>query len=416
MIKNTVNVLKNGLKVVLCENLSKNQTTIQFFINYGGKNLEYEVDNETYHIKQGTAHLLEHYVCESSIYGNLSDYYRDKHVNHNAFTNGKYTSYYINFVGNFNERFKEILNVVNKPIFSKENLDIIKPPVLQEIKKDEDRVVFNFTKEYFNSINITNKFYSVLGTVEDIEQVSIEELKRIYDTFYAPNNQLLYISGNFESEEVLKQIEAYYDELNKSNVEFKILDLESSAKINVPFKEITTDKDDDLVRFAYKIDVTNISNEDRNYLTYYLSYFLRKNYDKASDAYISLKEKDLLRYGISTYYYYSGNLLYINIDYYGTYYDEYKVIQDGIMSKLDKLDEKYLKTCIKDSSIELINESSLFFKRCNRFASNVMDFDYYEEDNVEKVSYDNMLRLEEIFRNLDFSNNLVIIQTKNNQV
>lgn len=52
--------------------------------------------------------------------------------------------------------------------------------------------------------------HPTIGWRSDIEGVSIEELKEFYDTFYHPNNATVTVVGNFDTDEVLAQIEATF--------------------------------------------------------------------------------------------------------------------------------------------------------------------------------------------------------------
>ena len=54
-----------------------------------------------------------------------------------------------------------------------------------------------------NAFNESFIKYPVLGTKEGIENVSVEELKRLYKDFYTPENMFIIVTGNFNQDEVL---------------------------------------------------------------------------------------------------------------------------------------------------------------------------------------------------------------------
>ena len=73
MVMNNVKfmTLDNGLRVLLYSDKSKSVNHVELVTFYGGNNSKYldknGIEKEIY---SGTAHYLEHYVCERSKYGN----------------------------------------------------------------------------------------------------------------------------------------------------------------------------------------------------------------------------------------------------------------------------------------------------------------------------------------------------------
>ena len=61
--------------------------------------------------------------------------------------------------------------------------------------------------------------HSTIGWKADIENVSIERLKKFYDTFYWPNNATVTIVGDFETNEALALVKKHFGRIPKSRNE-----------------------------------------------------------------------------------------------------------------------------------------------------------------------------------------------------
>ena len=61
--------------------------------------------------------------------------------------------------------------------------------------------------------------HSTIGWKADIENVSIERLKKFYDTFYWPNNATVTIVGDFETNEALALVKKHFGRIPKSREE-----------------------------------------------------------------------------------------------------------------------------------------------------------------------------------------------------
>jgi predicted Zn-dependent peptidase len=52
-----------------------------------------------------------------------------------------------------------------------------------------------------------------IGSMEDLNAASVQEVKRFFDTYYAPNNATLTVTGDFDPAEVKGLIEKYFGEI-----------------------------------------------------------------------------------------------------------------------------------------------------------------------------------------------------------
>lgn len=125
--------LEDGLTILIYTDKNKSTNHMELYTFYGG-NYNFYVDwrGKKRKIKEGSAHLLEHYVCENTSSGNLLDNLRNYNVlSCNAGTNSFYTSYFFNTVGNFYECFDTFLEGIYNVTFTKEKLDKTKYAVFK---------------------------------------------------------------------------------------------------------------------------------------------------------------------------------------------------------------------------------------------------------------------------------------------
>src|SRR5205814_10340188 len=55
--------------------------------------------------------------------------------------------------------------------------------------------------------------HSTIGSMEDLDAATIEDVQEFFRIYYAPNNAVLTIVGDFESEEAAAQVRKYFEEI-----------------------------------------------------------------------------------------------------------------------------------------------------------------------------------------------------------
>lgn len=58
--------------------------------------------------------------------------------------------------------------------------------------------------------NIPYRQHTVLGTQQDLKNPSIKNIRKFYDTYYRPNNVAICLSGDFDFDNTIKVIDAYF--------------------------------------------------------------------------------------------------------------------------------------------------------------------------------------------------------------
>jgi len=60
--------------------------------------------------------------------------------------------------------------------------------------------------------------HNFYGDLTDIEAAKLPEVKKFFDTYYAPNNAVLAIVGDFEPAEAKKLVEKYFGPIKASQL------------------------------------------------------------------------------------------------------------------------------------------------------------------------------------------------------
>ncbi|MFB3901934.1 MAG: M16 family metallopeptidase [Acidobacteriota bacterium] len=163
----------------------------------------------------GISHLLEHMMFKGTrryAKGEI-DYITTRHGgSNNAFTSHDYTAYYFTFAS---DRWHPALEIeadrMENATFDPEEFELERQVVLEELRMDLDSPWGALRQAVETASFQTHPYrFPIIGTTEDVSKVTIEELKTHYRGFYAPNNSILVLVGDFIQDEVIKEVEAVF--------------------------------------------------------------------------------------------------------------------------------------------------------------------------------------------------------------
>jgi len=273
--------LPNGLEVFVFPTSFANKLA-SFSAKYGSNHLEFKTKNETDFIKtpSGIAHFLEHKLFEYEK-ESVFDFFHKNGAYCNASTGHDRTTYY--FVGpdNFNKNLNFLLNYVQEPHLTDENVEKEKGIILQELKMRQDD---NFIFLYETFLTSLFKFHpmglSVGGEMADVQRTTKEDLMHCYKTFYHPSNMFLVVCGDVDPQKVIEKIQK--NQVSKKfmpapKIELKKYEEPDEVVKNEMFinRDVKTPK----LTLNYKINITsNIS--DRILLDVILDLFTSCIFDK----------------------------------------------------------------------------------------------------------------------------------------
>lgn len=214
-IKSTTYKLKNGLTVILHEDKSTPIVTVGTWYHVGSKN---EVQGRT-----GFAHLFEHMMFQGSAsYDN--DYFsplQEAGGSINGTTNQDRTWYYETMPSNFLELalFMEADRLANLlPAMTQEKLDNQRDVVKNERRQRVDNVPYGTAFEKIGAIMYPKPHpynWTTIGSLEDLQAASMEDVKSFFRQYYVPNNTWLVVSGDFNDKQARGWIEKYFGPIAK---------------------------------------------------------------------------------------------------------------------------------------------------------------------------------------------------------
>lgn len=400
--------MKNGLTVIIVPKENTNKKYAIIGTHFGSIDNEFIIPGEEKNTKipDGVAHFLEHKMFEQENGKNSLDVLSNLGVDANAYTTNDYTAYLIEGTNNFEEAFKELMNYVQHPYFTDENVKKEQGIIAQEINMYQDdpgtQVYMGALKCMYNNnpINI-----DIAGSVESISNINKEILYNCYNTFYNPSNMCLVLCGNFEPESTIKMVEENLIEKEQQGEikriypeekpEIKEKETENTMNISQPIFVIGIKENADKVASAKKILTVEI--------------LLEILLGKSSELYKKLYEnKDLI---ILPDFEYEFSQEYSHIIISGQAKDPKK-----ILSEIQKQIEKYENEGINEEEFERIKkkmygEYVMQYNDVDIIARNVLadyfkgiqPFEFIEEFKTLNLEYAN-----KIFKEVIKKENMVI--------
>lgn len=199
----------SGLKVFVIPKEGYNKIYSTFATNYGSINNTFiapDEEKET-RVPDGIAHFLEHKLFEQED-GSVMDKFSELGAESNAYTSFTQTVYLFSCTDRFDDNFKLLVNYVQNPYLTDENVEKEKGIIGQEISMYNDnadwRVFFNLLDALY--VNHPVKI-DIAGTAESISKITKDTLYKCYNTFYHPSNMIIVTVGDVEPESVFNMVE-----------------------------------------------------------------------------------------------------------------------------------------------------------------------------------------------------------------
>ena len=210
-VKFTDHKLKNGLRVILSEDHSAPTYSIAVTYNVGSRD---ERAGRT-----GFAHLFEHMMFQGSENvgkGEHFIYIENNGGGMNGSTTADRTEYHETLPANqldlglFLEADRMRSLVINQS-----NLDNQRKTVQEERRQRYDNQPYGKSFEVLLDTAYDDFAYkhSTIGSMEDLNAATVDDVKSFFKTYYAPNNAVLSIVGDFKTDEVMAKVEKYFGDI-----------------------------------------------------------------------------------------------------------------------------------------------------------------------------------------------------------
>jgi zinc protease len=200
--------LDNGLRVVLNEDKSVPVVSVAVFYDVGSRN---EREGRT-----GFAHLFEHMMFQGS--ENVPKAAHFQYISNaggtmNGTTSSERTNYFETLPGNQlplalwleSDRMRSLK-------VTQENLDNQRQAVQEEkrLRYDNQPYLNGFLRLFEMCFKNHANAHSTIGSMEDLDAATVEDIREFFRIYYAPNNAVLSITGDFDSAETRALVEKYF--------------------------------------------------------------------------------------------------------------------------------------------------------------------------------------------------------------
>jgi zinc protease len=201
--------LANGMRVISAVDRSTATVGVQLFYKVGAK------DDPPR--RSGFAHLFEHLMFKRT--RNMPDEMFDRLTEdvggqNNASTADDYTNYYATVPANHLQRIlwaeadRMSSLIVDQGVFASER-DVVKEELRQRVLADPYGRFFRYL---IPDASYTTHPYRRpgIGSIEDLDAASLEDVKRFHATYYRPDNAVLVVVGNFNPAEFDRWVDRYF--------------------------------------------------------------------------------------------------------------------------------------------------------------------------------------------------------------
>ena len=208
--------LDNGLRVVLSQDHAMPVVSVAVYYDVGSRN---EKEGRT-----GFAHLFEHMMFQGS--ENVPKAAHFQYIFNaggtmNGTTSTERTNYFETLPSNYlplalwleSDRMRSLK-------VTQENLDNQRNAVQEEKRLRYDNQPYVNAFLLMNELIFTNpaNAHSTIGSMEDLDAATIDDVREFFRVYYAPNNAVLTIVGDFDNKEARQLVEKYFGSISAQPV------------------------------------------------------------------------------------------------------------------------------------------------------------------------------------------------------
>ena len=200
--------LENGLRVVLNPDNSIPVVSMAVYYDVGSRNERMG--------RTGFAHLFEHMMFQGSENVKKAEHFQyvmKAGGTMNGTTSSERTNYYETLPANQlplglwleSDRMRSLA-------VTEENLENQRNAVKEEKRLRYDNQPYGQVFDMLTQMIFKNfaNSHSTIGSMEDLDDATVEDVREFFRVYYAPNNAVLVISGAFEPEEAKRQVEKFF--------------------------------------------------------------------------------------------------------------------------------------------------------------------------------------------------------------
>ncbi len=395
--------LENGLKVIIIPKKNTKKKYVIWGTHFGSIDNHFimpKTEEEVY-IPDGVAHFLEHKMFEQPNGTNSLDTLMALGIDANAYTTNDHTAYLFECTNHFEEGLDELMDYVQHPYFTEENVEKEKGIIGQEINMYDDDPAWKLYMNAMDCMYEQNPIkIDIAGTIESISKITPDVLYKCYNTFYHPSNMTMVICGDFQPETMIEEVKKRL--LPKENQgAIKRIYPSKENKIHKAFKNEKMEVSTPIFMMGYK-DHENIE-EDRVKKHIAIEILLNMVIGKSSKTYQELYTDGLLLAQPDMDYEFSDQYAHILIS--GTSKNPQKVMEQMTQTVNKMLQngieeehfERMRRKVYGDYVVEYNNVGNIARMFLADTMKKVQSFDYIEKFETVTKEYTEQI-LEEVFQ------------------
>ena len=226
--------LGNGLRVILNRDDAVPVVALAVYYDVGSRN---EREGRT-----GFAHLFEHMMFQGSANVKKAEHFQyimKAGGTMNGTTSSERTNYYETMPANQlplalwleSDRMRSLA-------VTQENLDNQREAVKEEKRLRYDNQPYGGIFDMISEMIFKNfaNSHSTIGSMEDLDDATVEDVQEFFRVYYAPNNAVLVLSGAFDTETAKQLVETYFGDI-PSQPKPPQLDVSEPKEVAETYKE-----------------------------------------------------------------------------------------------------------------------------------------------------------------------------------
>jgi zinc protease len=205
--------LENGMHVILYQDNSVPVVKVEVMYGVGSKD---DPKNKT-----GFAHFFEHLLFEGTANIERGEWFKIVSANggrNNAYTTYDLTTYFEIFPSNQLQLglWMESERLLH-PVINQIGVETQNGVIKEERRQTQDNrpygnLISEVTRHLFPG---TGYYHAIIGTIEDLDNATLEDFLNFHKTYYVPNNAVLVVAGDFKKDQTKKWIQEYFGPIPK---------------------------------------------------------------------------------------------------------------------------------------------------------------------------------------------------------
>ena len=204
--------LNNGLRIVMNQDRTVPTVAVSVYYDVGSRN---EAKG-----RSGFAHLFEHMMFQGSANVGKGEHFSliiNRGGSANGTTSNDRTNYFETLPSNElalglwleADRMRSLA-------ITQENFENQRMTVMEERRQRIDNQPYIPSMLRINELAYGDYWayaHSTIGDMQDLLDAPLEAVQEFFDTYYAPNNAVLSISGDFDTDEAMQLVEKYFGDI-----------------------------------------------------------------------------------------------------------------------------------------------------------------------------------------------------------